>query len=377
MPSVSAVQNPQLRLRFLGPLLVESGGEPVVIASRKARALLGYLAQRGNMPLSRSTLMGLLWGDRSEAQARASLRQTLSELRQGLGPAGAACLVANLDSITWVDRDSWTDTKALGLALKTGDMAALVEAADLYRGEFLEGLDIHEPAFEQWLAVERENLRMQAASVLAQLMAYSESMKNVEQAITYGQRLLGLDPLQEHVHRDVMRLFATQGRHDAALAQFEKCRKLLESRLGVQPQPETLTLQQTIRTKRRERVQTTSALETSSSSPPLPQTTPLGKVSIGVLPFTNLTSDPEQEYFADGITEDIIGALSRIGEFFVISRSTSFVYKGRKVAGPGCGCRARRAPRSGGRGPRCRAPVPGHRPANRRAVRRNGVVRTL
>jgi adenylate cyclase len=53
------------------------------------------------------------------------------------------------------------------------------------------------------------------------------------------------------------------------------------------------------------------------------------KPSIAVLPFTNMSSDPEQEFFADGMTEDIITALSRITELFVISRNSSFVYKGR------------------------------------------------
>jgi adenylate cyclase len=55
------------------------------------------------------------------------------------------------------------------------------------------------------------------------------------------------------------------------------------------------------------------------------------KPSIAVLPFTNMTGDPEQEYFADGIVEDIITALSRVKWFFVIARNSSFTYKGRAV----------------------------------------------
>jgi adenylate cyclase len=55
------------------------------------------------------------------------------------------------------------------------------------------------------------------------------------------------------------------------------------------------------------------------------------KPSIAVLPFTNLSSDPEQEYFADGMVEDIITALSRFKALFVIARNSSFVYKGRAV----------------------------------------------
>ena len=56
-----------------------------------------------------------------------------------------------------------------------------------------------------------------------------------------------------------------------------------------------------------------------------------GKLSIAVLPFDNLSGDPEQEYFSDGITEDIITALSRIRQFFVIARNTAFTYKGQPM----------------------------------------------
>jgi adenylate cyclase len=55
------------------------------------------------------------------------------------------------------------------------------------------------------------------------------------------------------------------------------------------------------------------------------------KPSIAVLPFTNLSSDPEQEFFADGISEDIITALSRVRQMFVIARNTTFTYKGKAV----------------------------------------------
>ena len=56
------------------------------------------------------------------------------------------------------------------------------------------------------------------------------------------------------------------------------------------------------------------------------------KPSLAVLPFANMSGDPEQEYFADGITEDIITALSRVRSFFVIARNSSFTYKGRALA---------------------------------------------
>ncbi len=72
---------------------------------------------------------------------------------------------------------------------------------------------------------------------------------------------------------------------------------------------------------------TGSTADARASKPlPLPD-----KPSIAVLPFVNMSGDPEQEYFSDGITEDIITALSRVRWFFVIARNSSFAYKGRAV----------------------------------------------
>ena len=72
----------------------------------------------------------------------------------------------------------------------------------------------------------------------------------------------------------------------------------------------------------------------SNLGPTAPSTVPLtlpDKPSIAVLPFNNLSGDPEQEYFSDGITEDIITALSRLRWFLIIARNSTFVYKGTAV----------------------------------------------
>ena len=76
------------------------------------------------------------------------------------------------------------------------------------------------------------------------------------------------------------------------------------------------------------RVRVLGKAEHKAAAPalPLPE-----RPSIAVLPFANMSGDPEQEYFADGIAEDIITALSRFRQFFVIARNSSFIYKGRNV----------------------------------------------
>ena len=77
-----------------------------------------------------------------------------------------------------------------------------------------------------------------------------------------------------------------------------------------------------------------AAIGGSATPPPAADVPALAlpdKPSIAVLPFANIGGDPEQEYFADGMTEEIITALSRIRSFFVIARNSSFTYKGRSV----------------------------------------------
>lgn len=73
-------------------------------------------------------------------------------------------------------------------------------------------------------------------------------------------------------------------------------------------------------------VRVAAARDPAMTAPPLP-----GRPSIAVLPFANIGGDPEQDYFADGMVEDIITGLSRFRSFFVIARNSTFTYKGRAV----------------------------------------------
>jgi DNA-binding SARP family transcriptional activator/Tfp pilus assembly protein PilF len=302
-----------LEIRFFGPMTAQIDGKTIAIPSKKTRALLAYLMQREGVEIARTSLTGLLWGERSEAQARASLRQSLSELRGLLGEAADA-LVATKESITWTAGMAWVDTRALETAAKSEDSARLDEAASLFTGEFLEGLSIDEAGFDEWLTSERERFRLAAASMYARLMQSAEQHGRLEEAITHGLKLLNIDPLQEHVYRALMRLYAAQGRPDAALAQYERCERELSSQLGVRPDAETEALAKTIRADRRKgapKPETRPAL-------PLPD-----KPSVTVLPFANLSSEREHGFFAAGLTQDIIAALSRIKELIVVSSGAS------------------------------------------------------
>src|SRR5205085_9541674 len=104
---------------------------PVLIASRKGRALICYLTLRQGVEFARLSLTGMLWGERSEGQARASLRQTLSELRSVLAGSAGQSIVATRETVTWKPGSAWIDAKALEALADTEDKDALEEAAKL------------------------------------------------------------------------------------------------------------------------------------------------------------------------------------------------------------------------------------------------------
>src|SRR5262249_30416815 len=132
-----------LRIRLLGSVTIEIDGRPVAIASKKARALLGYLALRESAAVSRGVLTELLWGERSESQARGSLRQTLSELRAALGSASQS-IIASKETVAWAAGSAWIDAKVVETAAGCVDDDALREAAELIGGDLMEGLSVGE-----------------------------------------------------------------------------------------------------------------------------------------------------------------------------------------------------------------------------------------
>lgn len=336
MGSVKPPQNRQLRsvedtaglhIRLLGPISITNDARPVAIASRKARALMGYLALRQGVEVARTSLTGLLWGERSEDQSRASLRQTLSELRGAIASPSQQSIIATKESITWVPGSAWVDAQTLEALAASEDQDALKQAAELIRGDLMEGLSIAEAPFEEWLASERERFRLIISRVYLRLMDGAERGGSLEEALTFGLKLLALDPIHEQVHRALMRIYAAQGRHDAALSQYDRCRRELLQQLGVQPESETEELVRTIRASRRSGAPGTASravvVTKGGNQTELPE-----RPSIAVLPFTNLSGNPEQLYFADGVTEDIITELSRYRSLLVIARNSCFQFRG-------------------------------------------------
>ena len=255
----------RLSLTLLGDFQARLGlGAPVRLRTRKTQALLAYLALPPGQTHSRDKLAALLWGERSQPQARSRFRETLFALRRALAPMDPPGLVLTGDTLA-LDADSVdVDAGAFELLARAGDADSLARAAALYRGDFLEGLAFRGTLFEEWLMAERERLRELALETLARLLAQQRGAGAVEAALRTALRLIALDPLQEPVHRSLMRLYAERGRRGSALQQYQLCVGILRRELGVEPEEETRQLYQEILS----RPLATRSQETSDPSAP-------------------------------------------------------------------------------------------------------------
>ena len=314
-----------LRIALLGGLEIEDGEISARTSlTRKSRALVAYLALQGARGQSREKLAELLWGNSAEEQARANLRQALSSLRKALNGNEATYLVTNGDQVSLAGRDIDLDVAEFERLVAEATPQALKRAAALYRGDLLDGFSLKEDSFETWARAERERLRHLACDALTKLIAHCDEVGDTERCVETAARLLTLDPLREAAHRILMRAYAAQGRQASALKQFEACRDILRREVSVEPEPQTVALYREIRQQRAialgDGVET--APESEVEGPPLPD-----GPSVAVLPFENESGNPDQEYFAAGLTENIINGLTRFREILVIGVKSILVVR--------------------------------------------------
>jgi len=288
------------RMRLLGGFELQ-GADNERLSTRKAEALLAYLALSAGQVHRRDKLAGLLWGNKEERRARHSLAQALHLIRAALKANGADPLIIDGTTVAMDLSVFDVDAVAFERLVVQRKQEDLSTAAALYRGDLLDGLEIGEPGFEDWLLGERQRLRSLALNALERLLKKQQQTEENAAAINTANRLIVLEPIHEAAHRSLMRLYCRIGRQEAAIRQYQTCANVLRHELGIEPQAETKSLFEEILVQRGEPV---------PRDVPAPRE-PLATNSIAVLPFANMSDDPEQAYFAAGLTEDLATELSR------------------------------------------------------------------
>jgi DNA-binding SARP family transcriptional activator len=300
---------------FGSPHFATSMGGSIPIRSRKGVGLLACLALAEGKPVGRDQLCALLWGDRQTAQARASLRQLLVDLRHDFGPASDVFNTATDGAISCNGTAIVSDVAEFHRLRRADDRQTLERAFALRRGQFMEGPVPGDAAFADWLEDNRRSLDNLWCEATARLLRVLERDGDHRRSLEVADRLLSVDPLCELAHQAVIRAHLATNNRSFALRHYQEFREKLDRELGVEP--DALT---------RQIVQEASAPQTGLTASAEASTPVIGarrpKASIAVLPFELAGQNVDDLHFAEGLGEDLNTGLSRFADLAVIAQAS-------------------------------------------------------
>jgi DNA-binding SARP family transcriptional activator len=251
-----------LELSFLGSSEVRLNGRAVNLPTRKAFALLAFIACEPGLH-SREKLAAMFWPDNDESGGRTALRKALGFLNTALEVNQDSFLKATRDALGFdhgpnVQSDV-LDLETAAKHARTADGAdaselrtRLEQVADGLRGEFMAGFALPESTdFEDWLDLRRESLRRDADAVLQRLSSLQANASQVQVALVTARKRVALDALNEAAHRTVIELHLRSGDRAAALEAYRTCQDILEKELGLSPAAETQVLAEQARNGQR------------------------------------------------------------------------------------------------------------------------------
>jgi TolB-like protein/DNA-binding SARP family transcriptional activator len=370
------------RLATFGTLTLAGPGDSTVLGThghhRRRLALLAVLAAAGERGRSRDQLLGLFWPDATQPRARHALEQLLYSLRSSISESVFATsnpVRLNTDVVE-------SDVGAFAAALEGGELEA---AVDRYKGSFLDGFYVDDaPEFERWVEMERTRLATCYADALDRLAQHADAARDYTAAVRWWRKLAQADPLSSKNATGLIRALSNSGDHASALQYAERYEAAVAEDLGTSVGPAVASVVAEVRGKA-----TSDRVAVSSPSSPPPRArlpaelTPPGMApvsaaampndasrpeptarrptpyvvtalavgvliataallratmhdrkaparaepSIAVLPLANVSRNPQDAALVDGLTEELIAVLAKLGGLRVTARTSAFVFK--------------------------------------------------
>jgi DNA-binding SARP family transcriptional activator/TolB-like protein len=315
---IGPVTGARVSLTTLGQVSLRADGSPLPIANRKSQALLAYLATTLNGRESRERVAGLLWSEYEEEKARASLRQTIADLRRATAVPGVSVFSADRLTVCIDLTQLHVDCLAILRDLEAGEVPAILLAEKRLPDSFLAGLDDIDPAFRAWLLVQRQILQER---FLRELEDRLSAASDPRVAKRIGTAVVNLDPTHEVGCRAVIEASARLGDLGGALRAYRDLWDLLDQEFGMEPSPETQEL--ILKVKAGEfgdpRAAQPAAVPAAPPVAPVPVPSPPGRgQAIVVTDFDIADIAPEQRGMIRAFRHELIASLVRFRDWSII-----------------------------------------------------------
>jgi len=253
-PSANEQLLPALHIACFGHFEVRRSGRPVTLCSnRSGQSILRFLVARQEHYATSDTLQALLWPDDSSEVALNKLHIAISALRRSLNHGyscepGCGYIVCknriyylNPAVVIRTDVDEFLHFYRAGQQADEERIALYERACRFYTGPFLS-----EDIYTDWSSLQREELSRMYLTMCKVLADYYMQHKQYEEAAKWTTAMLKENRCHEAAHRQLMQIYAAQGRRSEALQQYQRCKLMLREELGVQPLPETVLLFQAL-----------------------------------------------------------------------------------------------------------------------------------
>ena len=317
----------RLSVSLVGRPAVQFNGRSVELRTRKANAVLGYLALIETRRESRERLVGLFWSRSDEEKARASLRQAVRELRSAFEEAGYGGFAAKKLSIQLDAEKLDVDLENVIRLAEARSVHPLLLNTSRLDERILEGMDDLDPSFRVWILAKRQTIRDRLMRSLGAGLVATDIDAAVKNEIAAA--IVNLDPTHEEASCHLMRMHAEQGDTAGALRIYGELWDLLDRDYGMEPSPATVALVADIKRGAFERppdrigvqlASSTSVARTSERTGAGKHPVAPAKMRLILKPFGMHGVDADRIHLVQGFGLHLAACLVRFREWTVIDR---------------------------------------------------------
>ncbi|MET0605557.1 MAG: BTAD domain-containing putative transcriptional regulator [Beijerinckiaceae bacterium] len=312
----------RLHIRLIGRFSLRHGDRDIDIESRKAKALIGYLALAPGVRESRERLLGLLWSEVDDEHARASLRQTLFQIRQ-------AMTAANFDGFNADKIGVWFEPNRVAIDLldvmrdaERGEPHPLLLADDSALDDLLREFETIDDSYRVWLLARRQAAQDRLVARLEDTLRSPGLDKGAREKTS--RALIRIDPTHEEAARALIRIRAEAGDVGAALGVYKSLWDLLDNEYDVEPSRETQELIAQVKLAQpfNGASQNHTPIEPRDVAPPA-NAAPAVRLVLCVGGFDLKGTREENRYLIEGFRRELIGCLVRFREWVVRDQAVS------------------------------------------------------